>query len=67
MRPIKRKTYYNFMRVVRMIQAKGYDFYTASTLAHQKFEQYEHNPKGLPILTMIDMILPAEEYIETYK
>lgn len=66
MKPIKRKTYYNFMRVVRLIQKKGYDFDTAAHLAHQKFDQYEANPNGLSILTMVDMIKTAEEYATLY-
>jgi len=62
MKPIKRKTYYNFMRVVRIIEAKGYDHDVAVRLAHQKFEQFDSNPSGLPILSLVDMIVPAAEY-----
>ena len=66
MRPIKTKTYYNMMRVIRMIQDKGYDFNTARDLAHRTFDQYEANPHGLPILSMVDMIIPADEYNMTH-
>lgn len=66
MKHIKRKTYYNLMRVVRLIEKKGYDFETACKLAHQKFEQYENNPNGLTILAMVDMIVPAAEYRQIY-
>ena len=66
MRPIKTKTYYNMMRVIRMIQDKGYDFNTARGLAHRTFDQYEANPHGLPILSMVDMIIPADEYNMTH-
>lgn len=66
MKPIKRKTYYNLMRVVRLIEKKGYDFETACKLAHQKFEQFEYNPNGLSILAMVDMIVPANEYASMY-
>ena len=66
MRPIKRKTYHNFQRVVNLILAKGYDRPTAVQLAHQKFDQYENNPNGLPILTLVDMIIPAEDYYSSY-
>lgn len=65
MRPIKTKTYYNMMRVIRMIQDKGYDFDTARDIAHRTFDEF--NPKGLPILSMVDMILPADEYNAIYK
>ena len=67
MRPIKTKTYYNMMRVIRMIQDKGYDFDTARDLAHRIFDQYEFNPEGLPILSLVDRIVPADEYYQTYK
>lgn len=66
MRPIKKRTYYNMMRVIRMIQDKGYDFNTARDLAHRIFNQYEFNPSGLPILSMVDMIIPADEYNMTH-
>ena len=66
MKPIKRKTYYNLMRVVKMIQDKGYDFDTAVRLAHQLFDQYEFNPNGLPILTMVGMVIPADDYHSSY-
>ena len=66
MKPIKRKTYYNFMRVVRMIEAKGYDHSTAVSLAHQKFEQFDSNPSGLSILSLVDMIIPASEYYSNH-
>lgn len=62
MRPIKKRTYYNMMRVIRMIQGKGYDFDTASDLAHRVFNQYEFNPRGLPLLALVDMIIPAAEH-----
>lgn len=67
MRPIKKRTYYNMMRVIRMIQAKGYDSDLAHSLAHRTFTQYEENPHGLPILSLVDMIIPADEYNAIYK
>lgn len=66
MKPIKRKTYHNLMRVVSMIQKKGYDFDTSVRLAHQIFDQYEFNPQGLPILSLVDRIIPAEDYYSSY-
>lgn len=66
MRPIKNKTYHNMMRVIRMIQDKGYDFDTARDLAHKIFDNYESNRHGLPILFMVEMIIPAGEYAAAY-
>lgn len=57
MRPIKSYTYYNLMRVVRMIEAKGYDFDESVKTAKRIFESW--NPNSLSILSMVDMIIPA--------
>lgn len=59
MRAIKRKTYHNFMRVMRMIQAKGYDAKEAERMTHRIFEQYESYPNGLSVLAMVEMIVEA--------
>ena len=67
MRPIKNKTYHNFLRVARMIEAKGYDFKTACELAHKVFDNYEQNQRRLPILFLVEMIIPADEYAAAYK
>ncbi len=61
MRAIKRKTYYNFMRVMRMIQAKGYDTSEAERMTHGIFDQYESHPNGLSVLRLVDMIIEKEE------
>ena len=60
MRPIKTKTYNNFMRVVRMIQAKGYSFDEAVNTTHRIFDQYEAYPLGLTVLQMVDRIVEAQ-------
>lgn len=64
MRPIKNKTYHNMMRVIRMIEAKGYGFDTACDIARRIFDEF--NPNGLPILEMVARILPADEYAAQY-
>lgn len=66
MKQIKRKTYYNLMRIVRMIEAKGYDFDTSVNLAHKVFDNYEANP-GISVLSFVDRIIPADEYIQLYR
>lgn len=61
MRPIKTKTYNNFMRVVRMIQKKGYDFEESVKVTRKIFDQYESYPDGLSVLKMVDMIVMKGE------
>lgn len=61
MRPIKRKTYHNFMRVMRMIQSKGYDASEADRMTHRIFDQYESHPNGLSVLRLVDMIVTKGE------
>ena len=43
MRNIKRKTYNNFMLVMKHIQNKGYDFNEAEKITHNIFNQFENN------------------------
>ena len=65
MRPIKKRTYYNFMRVVRMIEAKGYDHETAADITRRIFNNYEFSPDR-PVLDMVAMVITAEEYSRQY-
>ena len=60
MRQIKKRTYYNFMRVVRMIQNKGYDFDESVRVTERIFDQYESCPSGLSILQMASQIIQAQ-------
>lgn len=59
MRPIKTKTYRNFMRVVKLIEAKGYSFDDAVDITRNVFDQYESCPEGLSVLALVDMIREA--------
>ena len=61
MRVIKRKTYHNFMRVMKMILAKGYDAAEAEKITHRIFDQYESHPYGLSVLRLVDMIVMKGE------
>lgn len=65
MRNIKRKTYNNFMLVMKHIQNKGYDSTEAEKITHNIFNQFENNPMGLSVNQLVDMIVPKEEYNET--
>ena len=62
MKPIKTKTHYNFMRVVRMIQKKGYDFDESVRVAQRIFDQYQYedNQLGLSVLQMVDQIIEMQ-------
>ena len=62
MKPIKRRTYYNFVRVVKLIMAKGYDRETSGKLARRLFDDYEASPLGLTVLQRVDLILTKEEF-----
>lgn len=66
-KPIKTRTYYNFMRVRRMIEAKGYNAETASELTRRIFDDYEAAPTGLSILSRVDMILTKADYDAAYN
>lgn len=66
MRPIKTRTYYNFMRVRRMIEQKGYDPDTAGDITRRIFDEYEWNPNGLSVLDRVSRILPAEQFAALY-
>lgn len=61
MRAIKSRTYHNFLRVMRMIEAKGYDEKESERLTRKIFDQYEMYPLGLSILAMVDMIIENEK------
>ena len=61
MRTIKKKTYHNFMRVMRMIQDKGYDASEAERMTHRIFDQYESYPDGLSVLALVDTIVMKGE------
>ena len=56
---MKRKTYHNVMRATKMIQAKGYDFQTASDLALRCFENMEHSSNGMTAEWYIEKIVNA--------
>lgn len=61
MRAIKSRTYHNFLRVMRMIEAKGYDEKESERITRGIFDQYEMYPLGLSVLAMVDMIIENEK------
>ena len=56
MRPIKNKTYANFMLVLKQIEAKGYNRAEAEKITHHLFA--ELNPNGKSMEVMIAEVLP---------
>lgn len=66
MKQIKKRTYYNFMRVVRLLEAKGYDQKEAGEITRLIFDEYEAAPKGLTVLQRVDRILSKAEYEKEY-
>ena len=63
---MKRLTYNNMLRAIKLIEAKGYDKYTATELAKQCFDLASHNKNGMPIEWYIDKIIDAATYEATY-
>lgn len=60
MKAIKTLTYNNFMRVMRLIISKGYTRQTAEEITRRIFDEYKANPAGMPILSKIAQIVPAD-------
>lgn len=60
-KPIKTRTYYNFMRVCRAILGKGYTPETAEEITRRIFDAYEQNSAGLPIWEHVRQIVPASD------
>lgn len=57
-KPIKTRTYYNFMRVYRAILGKGYTPETAEEITRRIFDAYEQNPA-----LIIDNLLSTVEML----
>lgn len=64
---IKRLTYRNLLIVIHKIEAKGYDFKEAETIARRIFEDFQIQPLGLSIEERIGMILNKAEFEAQYQ
>ena len=62
---MKRKTYNNVMKAIKMIQSKGYDFKEASQIALNIFDEHENGE--MPIEFYIEKIANKEEWIKGSK
>lgn len=56
---MKRKTYNNVLRAMKMISKKGYDLDTSAKIALQCFENMEQSNNGMPVEWWIDKIVQA--------
>ena len=62
---MKRKTYNNVMKGIKIIQKKGYDFQEASEIVLKVFEEHENGE--MPIEFYLDKIVSKEEFETMYK
>ena len=60
-RDIKKRTYQNFMLVMREIIGKGYDHDTAWEITNDIFSEVEYNPMGLSVKQRVGMIVDARQ------
>ena len=62
---MKRKTYNNVMKGIKIIQKKGYDFKEAGDIVLKVFD--EHENEEIPIEFYLDKIVSKEEFETMYK
>ena len=62
---MKRKTYNNVMKGIKIIQKKGYDFKEAGDIVLKVFN--EHENEEIPIEFYLDRIVSKEEFETMYK
>ena len=62
---MKRKTYNNVMKGIKIIQKKGYDFQEASEIVLKVFDEHENGE--MPIEFYLDKVISKEEFETMYK
>lgn len=65
---MKRKTYNNVLKAIKLIENKGYSFQESSEIALKVFEQHENDIMSIEFY--IDKICEKEQFekeIESYK
>ena len=62
---MKRKTYNNVMKGIKIIQKKGYDFKEAGDIVLKVFDEHENGE--IPIEFYLDKIVSKEEFETMYK
>ena len=61
---MKRKTYNNVMKGIKIIQKKGYDFKEAGDIVLKVFDEHENGE--MPIEWWLDKIISKEEWLKMY-
>ena len=61
---MKRKTYNNVLKGIKIIQKKGYDFQESSEIVLKVFEEHENGET--PIEWWLDKIISKEEWLKMY-
>lgn len=59
---MKRKTYNNVLKGIKVIQKKGYDFQESSEIVLKVFEEHENGE--MPIEWWLDKIISKEEWLK---
>ena len=59
---MKRKTYNNVLKGIKIIQKKGYDFQESSEIVLKVFEEHENGE--MPIEWWLDKIVCKEEWLK---
>ena len=62
---MKKKTYNNVMKGIKIIQKKGYDFKEAGDIVLKVFD--EHENEEIPIEFYLDKVISKEEFETMYK
>ena len=62
---MKRKTYNNVLKGIKIVQKKGYDFQEASEIVLKVFDEHENGE--MPIEWWLDKIVSKEEFETMYK
>ena len=61
---MKRKTYGNVMKAIKIIQKKGYTFDESSKIALQCFDNAESNPNGFSVEWYLEKIVDKKEWLQ---
>ena len=61
---MKRKTYNNVLKGIKIIQKKGYDFQESSEIVLKVFEEHENGE--MPIEWWLEKIISKEEWLKMY-
>ena len=59
---MKRKTYNNVLKGIKIIQKKGYDFQESNEIVLKVFEEHENGE--MPIEWWLDKIISKEEWLK---